>query len=82
MRRQKSIEKSFKSREPRIFFELGDASNILNKYLDMKFDLVITSPPYNIGKEYEKKKEIEDYLAEQEEIIEKIVNLLSVADLY
>ncbi|NUQ44158.1 MAG: site-specific DNA-methyltransferase [Calditrichaceae bacterium] len=77
MRRQKSIEKSFKSREPRIFFELGDASNILNKYLDMKFDLVITSPPYNIGKEYEKKKEIEDYLAEQEEIIEKIVNLLS-----
>ena len=36
------------------------------------FDLVVTSPPYNIGKEYEHQKPIEEYLAWQERIIQKI----------
>lgn len=36
------------------------------------FDLVFTSPPYNIGKPYEEKKKLEDYLAWQKRIIEKI----------
>lgn len=37
------------------------------------FDLVVTSPPYNIGKEYEKKTSIEQYTEWQERIIKKIV---------
>lgn len=36
------------------------------------FDLVVTSPPYNIGKEYEKKVELKKYLTWQERIIKKI----------
>lgn len=36
------------------------------------FDLVVTSPPYNIGKEYEKKRSIEEYEKWQERIIQKI----------
>lgn len=36
------------------------------------FDLVVTSPPYNIGKEYEKKVALEQYMAWQKRIIEKI----------
>lgn len=36
------------------------------------FDLVVTSPPYNIGKEYEKKAPLEDYMEWQKRIIEKI----------
>ncbi|MGE4396258.1 MAG: site-specific DNA-methyltransferase [Sulfurimonas sp.] len=36
------------------------------------FDLVVTSPPYNIGKEYEKKVPIEDYIAWQERILDLI----------
>ena len=36
------------------------------------FDLVVTSPPYNIGKEYEKKTSIEEYEKWQERIIQKI----------
>ncbi len=36
------------------------------------FDLVVTSPPYNIGKEYEKQVPLEDYLVWQERIINKI----------
>lgn len=36
------------------------------------FDLVVTSPPYNIGKEYEKKISIREYEEWQERIIKKI----------
>ncbi len=41
------------------------------------FDLIITSPPYNIGKEYETKKSIEAYLKDQEAIIKQLVRLTS-----
>lgn len=40
------------------------------------FDLVVTSPPYNIGKEYEQQKPLEQYLAWQERIIRKICTRL------
>lgn len=36
------------------------------------FDLVVTSPPYNIGKEYENQIPLADYVAWQKRIIEKI----------
>lgn len=36
------------------------------------FDLVVTSPPYNIGKEYEHQVPLEQYIAWQRRIIEKI----------
>ena len=36
------------------------------------FDLVVTSPPYNIGKEYEDQMPLEEYVAWQERVIEKI----------
>ena len=36
------------------------------------FDLVVTSPPYNIGKEYEKKMALDDYIAWQKRIIQKL----------
>lgn len=36
------------------------------------FDLVVTSPPYNIGKEYEKKMDLSRYIEWQERIIRKI----------
>lgn len=36
------------------------------------FDLVVTSPPYNIGKEYESQMPLEQYVAWQRRIIEKI----------
>jgi adenine-specific DNA-methyltransferase len=41
------------------------------------FDLVVTSPPYNIGKSYEKKTPLEDYLKWQERIIDLIIPRLS-----
>lgn len=37
------------------------------------FDLIVTSPPYNIGKEYEKKQKLEDYLLWQESVINELI---------
>jgi len=37
------------------------------------FDLVVTSPPYNIGKEYEKRTTLQRYLLWQESIVNEIV---------
>lgn len=53
---------------------LGDTEQFL-KALPQKplFDLVVTSPPYNIGKAYEKKNDIEFYLDWQKRIIDEIV---------
>jgi DNA modification methylase len=42
-----------------------------------KFKLIITSPPYNIGKEYETKTTIDKYIKTQKEIIEELVAVLS-----
>jgi adenine-specific DNA-methyltransferase len=41
------------------------------------FQLIITSPPYNIGKVYEKRMRLEEYLAWQRTIIEQLVDLLT-----
>ncbi len=55
----------------------GDSLNVLEKIEDEKFDLIITSPPYNIGKSYEVKTSIEKYLETQEQIIDELVRVLS-----
>lgn len=39
--------------------------------------MIITSPPYNIGKSYELKTSIEDYIAAQETIIVELIRVLS-----
>ncbi len=55
----------------------GDCLSELRKIEDGKFDLVLTSPPYNVGKSYEIKTSIEKYLETQDEIISEIVRTLS-----
>ncbi len=40
------------------------------------FDLVVTSPPYNLGKPHEEKRDLEAYVAWQRRIIEKIYPLV------
>lgn len=57
--------------------ENGDAFEILKSLENNKFDLIITSPPYNIGKSYETKTTIEEYLSTQEEIIAQLIRVLS-----
>lgn len=40
------------------------------------FDLIVTSPPYNIGKSYESRAPIEEYIAWQKQIIADVVKRL------
>ena len=56
---------------------LGDTLKTLKNFPDNKFDLIITSPPYNVGKEYETKNSIENYLEQQEEVIEELIRVTS-----
>ena len=57
--------------------ETSDNIAFLNQVPDNSVELVITSPPYNVGKEYEKKSSLEEYLKIQEEIIAKCVSKLT-----
>lgn len=43
---------------------------------DGKFKLVVTSPPYNLGKSYEEKLTLDDYLSMQAQVIEECVRLV------
>lgn len=54
-----------------------DALSALKEIDNGFFKLIITSPPYNIGKSYEVKTSIEEYLSTQEEIISQLVRVLS-----
>jgi len=47
----------------------GDCIKVLNQIDDESLQLIITSPPYNIGKEYEKKHPLHKYIDEQREVI-------------
>jgi len=54
----------------------GDRLDLLKSLPDKSVKLVVTSPPYNIGKEYEKRRDLDLYLADQEETIKEAVRVL------
>ena len=43
---------------------------------DSQFKLIVTSPPYNLGKEYESRNSLDAYLAAQERVIRECVRVL------
>lgn len=55
----------------------GDCRDLLRQIAPGSAQLIVTSPPYNIGKRYEKKKALEDYLAEQDDVIGLCVGRLA-----
>ncbi len=61
----------------RIVVHHGDCIRLLKNVPDEAIQLVVTSPPYNIGKEYEKKLRLETYLGQQAEVIEECIRVLS-----
>lgn len=54
----------------------GDRLELLRTMPDGCARLVVTSPPYNIGKRYESKRRLDEYLAEQEATISECVRIL------
>lgn len=55
----------------------GDCLNTLRTLPDGLAKLVITSPPYNLGKSYEKATELEAYLNSLAPIVDELVRVLS-----
>lgn len=54
----------------------GDVNDLLVEIPNEFVQLVVTSPPYNLGKEYEEKTDIDIYLKQQEKIITQCVRVL------
>jgi adenine-specific DNA-methyltransferase len=55
---------------------LGDCMDLLKQIPDNSVQLVVTSPPYNIGKEYEKRQRLPSYLDFQEKVIKECYRVL------
>jgi adenine-specific DNA-methyltransferase len=55
----------------------GDCLDLLKTIPDESLKLVVTSPPYNIGKEYERRLKLESYLEQQATVIRECVRCLS-----
>jgi len=54
----------------------GDAYSFV-RTLPSKFaSLIVTSPPYNVGKSYEKRRPLEEYLQDHGSVIEELVRVL------
>ena len=58
-------------------YEKKDALSFLKKQKESSIKLIITSPPYNIGKEYETVTSLKQYLEKIEPIISESVRTLS-----
>ena len=55
----------------------GDCLDLLGKVPNGFARLIVTSPPYNIGKRYERRVKLEDYLAGQARVIKECVRVLA-----
>ncbi len=71
----KPIDSHFKSDADIVLFN-GEIKNLLAEIPDNSIQLIITSPPYNLGKDYENRVEIERYLEKQAEIIAELFRVL------
>ena len=54
----------------------ADALEACRELPDEFFSLIVSSPPYNIGKNYEKKIDFESYLEDQKAVIAELVRVL------
>ncbi len=71
----KTIASEFNKDADIVMFN-GDVDDFIQELPDASVKLIITSPPYNLGKEYENEVSIEKYLAFQEKIIHKLHRIL------
>ncbi|MDR0520299.1 MAG: site-specific DNA-methyltransferase [Planctomycetaceae bacterium] len=73
---QKKCSDGFSS-EAEVVFAHGHSFDILQKCPDGFAKLIVTSPPYNIGKEYETQTNLEKYLNELEPLLSQLVRVLA-----
>jgi len=65
-----------KKGEPKAFISCEDNLSFMRKLPNESMHLIVTSPPYNIGKEYEKKTTNAAYIEQQAATIAEAVRLL------
>ena len=56
--------------------ECRDNLAFMRELDDEQMKLIVTSPPYNLGKSYEKRAPLEEYLRQQDRVISECVRLL------
>ena len=69
------IETSFNPNAKFILYH-GNCTNLLSQIPDNTIKLIITSPPYNIGKAYEQKLDLDTYIQQQTNVIAEAVRIL------
>jgi len=70
------IAKRFAKNEHIVVYS-GDCLRLLRHIPDEALQLVVTSPPYNLGKEYERRLKLDRYVSQQREVIEQCVRALA-----
>lgn len=60
----------------RDLIHMGDCLPWLQSLPDDSVDCIVSSPPYNIGKEYERRRALQHYLAEQSQVLRECVRVL------
>lgn len=76
MRNKYKVTSEF-SAESDIVIYGGDCINLLSTIPANSIQLIVTSPPYNLGKEYERKLKLTDYCDQQKAVIRECVRVLS-----
>ena len=71
-----SIAREFNPMADLILFE-GDCLDLLRSIPNGFIKLVVTSPPYNLGKPYESRLDLDEYLSQQRKVIEECVRVLN-----
>ena len=71
----KSIANEFREDADIILYQ-GDVADYVDSLPSESVKLIITSPPYNLGKEYETKVSIEKYIRYQADLIKKMHRIL------
>lgn len=69
------VNKCF-SKDARLVLHNGDCLDLLKDIPDNSIKLVVTSPPYNIGKSYEKRTTLADYILFQKSVVDECVRVM------
>ncbi|MCL5985117.1 MAG: site-specific DNA-methyltransferase [Actinobacteria bacterium] len=69
------IDSTFNEKSDVILYQ-GDCLDLLSQIPNKFVKLVVTSPPYNLGKSYESRTNLDQYLAQQQKVIKECVRIL------
>lgn len=66
----------FPTNDVEVTMRCADNLDFMKTLSDESMKLIVTSPPYNIGKKYEKRTPLEKYVQEQSKVISECIRLL------